>query len=112
MRQKQNTVQRDEIAALSFLSVTFLLGSILGFLTESCFSSDDLLQMFWQNRESLDPPTLRHTVWVTFRWPIAVLILRILPAHRHDRSLHRGRARNDIRVQTRLHGKRAYYSYR
>ena len=70
--------QRDTV--LLMISVGFLCGAILGGLVEGKVSADPYILRFLQEhaQETL-VPVLWRELWVTFRWPSAVIILSLLP---------------------------------
>lgn len=69
---------RDTV--LLMISVGFLCGAILGGLAEGKLPTDPYILRFLQDhgQETLTPALWRE-LWVTFRWPIAVIILSLLP---------------------------------
>ena len=70
--------QRDTV--LLMISVGFLCGAILGGLVEGKVSADPYILRFLQaHAQETLVPVLWRELWVIFRWPIAVIILSLLP---------------------------------
>ena len=69
---------RDTV--LLFLSVGFLLGSVLGCVLAGRLSPEPYLLGFLQDaaKEAIHP-SVGRVCWLVFRWPAAVLLLRCLP---------------------------------
>ena len=76
--QKKEAKYRDTV--LMILSVSFLLGGILGCLLEGRIPAGAYTSQFLaQATQSAVAPSLWRELWTVFRWPVAVVILGFLP---------------------------------
>lgn len=72
--------QRQRDTVLLILSVGFLCGAILGGLAEGNLSAAPHIQRFLQVcAQEARTPVLWRELWVTFRWPVAIIMLSLLP---------------------------------
>ena len=71
--------ERDTSAvpALALLSVSFLVGAVLGTLAEGLLPADGLVTAFLSSAPS--PPSLWRELWVLLRWPLLALLAGTLP---------------------------------
>ena len=77
-RQEANNQQRDTVLLL--LSAAFLFGAIMGCLLEGKLPASPYIASFWSHatQGTILPPLWRE-LWLVFRWPIAVVVLAMLP---------------------------------
>ena len=77
-RQEANNQQRDTVLLL--LSAAFLFGAIMGCLLEGKLPASPYMASFWgQATQGTILPPLWRELWLVFRWPIAVVVLAMLP---------------------------------
>lgn len=76
--QKKEQKNRDTV--LLILSVSFLIGGILGCLLEGKLSAGAYISQFLaQSTQSAIAPSFWRELWTVFRWPAAVVVLGLLP---------------------------------
>lgn len=66
-----------DLPALALLSVSFLVGAVLGTLAEELWLADGTVTAFLSSAPS--PPALRREAWTLLRWPMLVLLAGALP---------------------------------
>lgn len=72
--------QKNRDTVLMILSISFLLGGILGCLLEGSLSAEPYIRQFLeQSAQSAVAPSLWRELWTVFRWPVAVMVLGLLP---------------------------------
>lgn len=78
--QSRGRENRDRDAALVLLSLCFILGAAAGALLESVLPGSGWTTGFWQSAGAgLSLPPLWLEVWSVCRWPVAVILLSVLP---------------------------------
>ena len=65
------------LPALALLSVSFLVGGVLGALAEGLCPADGTVTAFLSSAPS--PPALRREAWTLLRWPLLALVAGALP---------------------------------
>ena len=76
--QKKEQKSRDTV--LMILSVSFLIGGILGCLLEGKLSAGTYISQFLaQSTQSAIAPSFWRELWTVLRWPAAVVVLGLLP---------------------------------
>ena len=76
--QKKEQKNRDTV--LMILSISFLIGGILGCLLEGKLSAGAYVSQFLaHSTQSAVAPSFWRELWTVFRWPAAVIVLGLLP---------------------------------
>ena len=80
VKRTHETEAKHRDTVLLILSVAFLAGGILGYFLEgNLFRPDTMTSFFQQASQSAIVPSLWREIWVVFRWPLAALVLSLLP---------------------------------
>lgn len=78
--RKNESAQKDRDTVLLLLSVFFLAGGVLGYIVEGKFSAGGYIRQFLaQATQNTLAPSLSRVLWSVFRWPVAAVVLSLLP---------------------------------
>ena len=78
MRGGKRPADRDRDVALFLVSLGFVLGTVAGYLLVGALGSEVWSERFLGTAD-LAPATLRQESWAVLRWPVAVVLLSLLP---------------------------------
>lgn len=76
--RSKRPADRDRDIALLLVSLGFLLGTVAGYLLVGALESEVWSARFLGTAD-LAPATLRQESWAVLRWPVAVVLLSLLP---------------------------------